>query len=648
MGQFKRYAPVFSSAILFLVGCSSDPVTPETLDAAGGTGGAGGNAGTAGTGGAEPVTCDSRTAGHDQNPTLGCGQRCPGDADCAASEDATFYAGAAVEDITPKVDHVVVRRDGGPDDRPHEFDEFEEKCVAIATCNLEAAADCDTADKTKCTWIAGFGSGRPAAGVADPTSVRCAVVKQGNTAVALCSIDAVGWFYNEIERTREYMAETYPDVEVDMLVVGATHVHETQDTLGQWGPNMGTSGTKPEFNKMIREKTAAAVAKAYAELKPVQIQFGSSLVDGHIAVTDPAGNKTASFVSDTRDPVVIDNELRTIRFVSSEDQSTVATLINFASHPEFAGSRNQLSSADFVGVLRTSVEEGLTVKSKVDDSILYEGAGVGGVAIFFNGAVGGQVGPGEVVHTDFDGDPVPGGLERAYNNGRLLSVYAHEALTTGVTEVETAALGFRAREIFALVENTAYHFAINGGLFDREGELYSLDNAISRLNPPSLRTQIVVVDIGPAELVTVPAEIHAELVLGNKADGTTALDAPYPFTPAPFFVNNDVGTNPNCGADGYSRCDDGPPDLGKFDRNRVIDLARDGDSKFHWLLGLTQDELGYIVPEFDYKLHEDLPYFDEASPGNHYEETNSVGPSVQKHMTDPILELLGTDSVIER
>ena len=53
------------------------------------------------------------------------------------------------------------------------------------------------------------------------------------------------------------------------------------------------------------------------------------------------------------------------------------------------------------------------------------------------------------------------------------------------------------------------------------------------------------------------------------------------------------------------------------------DLARE-DAKHVYLFGLTNDMLGYFVPEFDYLLHPYNPYFDEAE-GDHYEETNSVG-----------------------
>lgn len=42
------------------------------------------------------------------------------------------------------------------------------------------------------------------------------------------------------------------------------------------------------------------------------------------------------------------------------------------------------------------------------------------------------------------------------------------------------------------------------------------------------------------------------------------------------------------------------------------------------IVGLSNDEIGYILPPSDYVLHEELPYFQEAA-GDHYEETNSVG-----------------------
>lgn len=588
--------------------------------------------------------CEKHPAGDAHNASLGCDQRCPGDKGCAGSSDPTFYAGADAEDITPKVDYVVAWAPG--DENNNQFNpQNGDKCVEKATCDLAHPANCPAVDPTKCTWMAGFDVGRPAKGVADHTNVRCVVMKQGNTKVGMCAVDVIGWFYNEVQRTRDLIKQQYPDLDLDYLIVAAEHDHETQDVMGQWGPVDGQSGLKKDYNAMIRAQTALALEKANKALQPVHLEFGASTVDGHIKQTDPAGHKTAAFVSDVRDPVVLDNQLRTIRFVSTKDSSTVATLINWCSHPEFAEDKNMMISADYVHTLREGVEKGLDIKDSSGKQI-YKASGVGGIAIFFNGALGGQVGPGAVQHVDWEGNPVPEGILRAYNNGELLAAYALEALHNSEA-LETAALGFRSREIYLTVKNTAFHIAIAQQLFDRDGEFYDKSLPLGPNNEPEIRSQIFVLDIGPAEMVSIPGELDAELLLATR-DGTTSLDPPYPFTPEPYHVLNDPKHNPQCGKDGHSRCDDGPPDIAAFDRSKVIDLARDPNAKYRWVIGLGQDELGYVVPEYDYKLDPQDPYFTEASPGDHYEETNSVGPNVQHDMVDPILQLLRTPPVIKR
>jgi hypothetical protein len=576
--------------------------------------------------------CEAEPAGSLHNAEIACDQRCPGNAECRASSDATLYVGAASEDITPVVDHVIAFADPAAD--PSEFKPFAgDKCVKVGSCDITDVTSCTGVDPMNCTWIAGFGTGRAAQGVADPTSVRCAVLRQGNTQIGLCAVDSVGWFYNEVEMTRELVASEYPDLDLDFLLVAATHVHETQDTLGIWGPSDTDSGVKDAYNELIRKQTALALSKAAAAAVPVHLELGRSLVDGHIAGTDPAGNKTQSFVSDSRDPVVLDNELRTMRFVSTADDTTVATLINFTSHPEFGDDKNVLTSADYVGMLRKSVEEGLTVKDAAGTTLVDQ-PGFGGVAIFFNGALGGQVGPGSVIHTDFEGNPVPEGLERAYNNGRLLAVYAHEALTQGVETLETVPIGFRARELYLDVLNTGYHIAIAQQLFHREGYFYDPNLELGDNNIPSVKSQISVVDIGPAELLSVPGELHAELLLATK-DGLSALDAPYPFTPAPYSVVADPSAP-------------GAPAIADMDRSKILDLSRDPKATHRWVIGLGQDQIGYIVPDYDYKLDATNPYLEEASPGDHYEETNSVGKTVQAQLVDPILQLLKSPAVIKR
>ena len=58
-----------------------------------------------------------------------------------------------------------------------------------------------------------------------------------------------------------------------------------------------------------------------------------------------------------------------------------------------------------------------------------------------------------------------------------------------------------------------------------------------------------------------------------------------------------------------------------------------------WLLGCTNDFVGYFVPPFDYELGS--PAYLSEAPGDHYEETYSLGPEVEAHVVYPLLQLAG-------
>ena len=55
------------------------------------------------------------------------------------------------------------------------------------------------------------------------------------------------------------------------------------------------------------------------------------------------------------------------------------------------------------------------------------------------------------------------------------------------------------------------------------------------------------------------------------------------------------------------------------------------------VVGLADDEVGYIVPPSDFLVNPDWPYFDkivDSTGENHYEETNSVGPQCAVRIAD--------------
>jgi hypothetical protein len=109
--------------------------------------------------------------------------------------------------------------------------------------------------------------------------------------------------------------------------------------------------------------------------------------------------------------------------------------------------------------------------------------------------------------------------------------------------------------------------------------------------------------------------VHPELVIGMGPENT----------PAPYPRVDPMNKN--------------PPKLANAPANGHIHQLADPTAKFKWSLGLGNDMIGYIVPSWNYELDPNDPYYEEA-PGDHYEETNSVGPKVESEVIDPIRDML--------
>ena len=64
-----------------------------------------------------------------------------------------------------------------------------------------------------------------------------------------------------------------------------------------------------------------------------------------------------------------------------------------------------------------------------------------------------------------------------------------------------------------------------------------------------------------------------------------------------------------------------------------------------FVLGLCNDELGYIIPDNDFLLHEKTPYIDKATDKfdrSHYEETNSTGPNTARTILNETEKLIAS------
>src|SRR5262245_53951653 len=83
----------------------------------------------------------------------------------------------------------------------------------------------------KPVYLAGFGQDRVAKKIHDPIMARAVVLADGETKIALVTVDVVGLFHPTVEKIREKLAG------FKYILVSATHNHEGPDTLGLWGPS---------------------------------------------------------------------------------------------------------------------------------------------------------------------------------------------------------------------------------------------------------------------------------------------------------------------------------------------------------------------------------------------------------------------------
>ncbi len=550
-----------------------------------------------------------RDSGTDAGPPpLVIDRRCPGDPGCATSGDMGLAAGAARRAIAP------------------DPSTFELLTLDVNMNRRYDPMDGDTFGDTNGdgvfdgAWMAGFGIARPATGVhtENPPWARALCLENGDTRIAFVALDVVGLFVDEVDLIRERVAELDPSI--DYVTVAATHDHESRDTIGIWGVSITQTGYSEPYMSHVREQSAQAAVEACARLEPTNVENASFFLRDVDTSSEPGLQAdTLRYVGDLRDPFILDDQVRVMRFVpddgvSADGGSTIATLVNFASHAEYEGARNTIISSDYVGWMRNGIEDGAIGP----DGSLHPG--VGGTTVFINGALGVQIGPNSIHPASWDGTPTVDDVPRARVVGDQLAYHVLSALDAPREIDDSAELAFRSARFLVRVENTRYHLAFAAGLFGRR-EIFEFDprRRVGPFNTPHLRTEIAVIDVGRAQMITSPGELDPLLFVGVAGERA--------HTPAGRPVVDATRVN--------------PPDLALAPTTgHLLELARSDarDADDVWLLGLTNDFLGYFVPPFDWELATD-PYLSEAD-GAHYEETNACGPDVWPEVQRLTRELL--------
>jgi hypothetical protein len=196
------------------------------------------------------------------------------------------------------------------------------------------------------------------------------------------------------------------------VLIASTHNHEGPDTLGLWGPTPLQTGRDEKYMAWLREQIAQCVVEALGKLEPATLVLAKD-----------SRKELADLQLDTRLPHVKDHTLCVLQAVSKKTGRTIGTLVNWANHPEVLGSKNRLLSSDFCWALYERLEDLL-----------------GGVAVFWNGAIGGLITPlgEELKVTDpVTGQPAP---EASFRKAELVGQFVAEVAAEAVKSKQAVRL----------------------------------------------------------------------------------------------------------------------------------------------------------------------------------------------------------------
>jgi len=278
---------------------------------------------------------------------------------------------------------------------------------------------------------------------------------------------------------------------------------------------------------------------------------------------------------DSREPQVKHDELLTIRFHHPDTKALIGAVVQWNCHPETVDPQSPRISSDFVGPTCAALQRQWRAP-----------------VVYLTGTVGGLMTSMRVAVAGPDGRRLAeGSLEKTERYGELVSELAQRAakraqpVTLTPFEVRTATLQLP-------VDNKLYLAGRQLGVLDRAMERYGDGR-------PAVLTEISRLRLGELDVAVIPGEIYPELVLGRVQD-----------PPEPNADFPDAAIEPGI----YAQM----------------------KSKHKMIVGLGNDELGYILPRRQWDARPPHCYGREKAP---YGEINSLGPETAPLLCDAFRKL---------
>lgn len=360
------------------------------------------------------------------------------------------------------------------------------------------------------------------------------------------------------------------------VIVSATHNHEGPDTLGLWGKSPFQSGVDPQYLRLLEAGAVRAVQEADKQRQPATAAIGT--------VHAP------ELLADSRQPIVKHDELVTIRFRDPKTERTTGLLVQWNCHPEDLGSRNTAISADFVaGTVRQ-------LKKTHNCPVMY-----------CTGAVGGLMSSLRLEVRDTTGQLLKSGtFARTDRYGVLVAEAATASLRTA-QPITLTPFQARTQSVLVPVQNGLYRLAWQVGTLKRS--LYewnqqpipkTFTETRDATKPVAIRTEVGYLRLGELDVAVIPGELYPELLFGEIQD---------PVDPGADFP----------------------------DAAREPALFSKRSSRHRFVIGLGNDEIGYLIPK---RQWDEQPPYCYGLKKSQYGEINSVGPDAARIVCETFRRLV--------
>jgi hypothetical protein len=300
----------------------------------------------------------------------------------------------------------------------------------------------------------GVGPSHPASQKAGELTVRALVLADGDTKVAIVSVDFLGFPSVLGDKARAQIKGIPPE----NVLIGATHTHSAPDCYG-FPDGKGGTAADLKYLDWVCGRVAEAVNEATEKLQPASLKIATGEAQGKIAY-----NYYAERLYDPRCHV--------IQAIGAGGKP-IATLVNYAVHPEVLGARADICSPDLVGPLYDRLSE--------------RGGGVG---IFMNSAQGGMV----TADNRRAGGKEARSWEECVRIGRLL---ADEAL-----RIAEGAPVQKSPQLFCTSRTVTFPVDSPGLRAVMAASPLTLGNA----DHATVTTRLNLVNIGNAQILTIPGE----------------------------------------------------------------------------------------------------------------------------------------------